>query len=178
MATSTPTPPDVAPTPTPAPVPRQATLVTVSAQVAALDEMIGLAQHSIRVFDYDMSEMGWNRAARADLLSAFLRRSRTAKVDIIVHETRWLESAAPRLVALLQSFGDRMTVYRTGAEARSASDPLVLVDGRHFLHRFHYEQPRATLAIESPHLAGPLVNRFDEIWTTGEAGMTGTVLGL
>ena len=153
-------------------------MATVSAQVAALDEIIGLAQHSIRVFDNDMSEMGWNSAARTERLSAFLRRARTSKIEIIVHETRWLESSAPRLLALLKSFGDRMTIYRTGSEARGASDPLVLVDGRHFLHRFHVEQPRATLAIESPHLAGPLVNRFEEIWATGEPGLTGTVLGI
>jgi len=152
--------------------------VTVSAQVAALDEIIALARHSIRVFDNDMSEMGWNSAARAEQLSAFLRRARTSKIEIIVHETRWLESSSPRLLALLKSFGDRMTIYRTGPEARGASDPLVLVDGRHFLHRFHIEQPRATLAIESPHLAGPLINRFDEIWATGEPGLTGTVLGI
>ena len=172
MATSTPTPD------APALQPRQEALDTVSAQVAALDELIGIAQHSIRVFDSDMSEMGWNSASRADRLSAFLRRSRTSKVEIIVHETRWLEASCPRLLAVLRAFGDRMTIYRTGPEARGASDPLVLVDGRHFLHRFHIEQPRATLAVESPHLAGPLVNRFDEIWATGEPGLTGTVLGI
>jgi hypothetical protein len=174
MATSTPATPDAAPRPQP----RQETLVTVSAQVAALDELVALAQHSIRVFDYDMSEMGWNSTARTERLSAFLRRSRTSKVEIIVHQTRWLEASCPRLIALLKSFGDRMTIYRTGPEARGASDPLVLVDGRHFLHRFHVEQPRASLAIESPQLAGPLVNRFEEIWATGEAGLTGTVLGI
>ena len=140
MATFTPKPPEGPP----APPPRQESLVTVSEQIAALDELVGLARHSIRVFDYDMSELGWNRAARAELLSAFLRRSRTSKVEIIVHETRWLESSCPRLLALLKSFGDRMTIYRTGPEARGATDPLVLVDGRHFLHRFHIEQPRAT----------------------------------
>ena len=174
MATSTSTTPEGAN----APAPRQQTLVTVGEQVAALDEIVGLARHSIRVFDNDMSEMGWNRQARTDLLSAFLRRSPTSKVEIIVHETRWLESSCPRLVDLLKRFGDRMTIYTTGPEARSASDPLALVDGRHFLHRFHIEQPRATLAIESPQLAGPLVNRFEEIWATGEAGLTGTVLGI
>jgi hypothetical protein len=174
MATSTPTPPDGVP----APQSRQESLVTVSAQVAALDEIIGLAQHSIRVFDHDMSGMGWNTPARADRLAAFLRRSRTSKLEIVVHETRWLESSCPRLLVLLKSFGDRMTIYRTGPEARGASDPLVLVDGRHFLHRFHVEQPRAALAIESPQQAGPLVNRFEEIWATGEPGLTGTVLGI
>ena len=174
MATSIPTPPDAVPSPQP----RQDTLVTVSEQIAALDEIIGLARHSIRIFDYDMSDMGWNSPARAERLSAFLRRARTSKIEIIVHETRWIESSCPRLMALLRSFGDRMTIYVTGPGARSASDPLVLVDGRHFLHRFHVDQPRASLAIESPQLAGPLVNRFEEIWATGEAGLSGTVLGI
>ena len=146
--------------------------------MAALDELVALAQHSIRIFDHDMSALGWNSPARTDRLSAFLRRSRTSKVEIIVHETRWLEASCPRLIALLKSFGDRVTIYRTGPEARGASDPLVLVDGRHFLHRFHVEQPRATLAVESPQLAGPLINRFEEIWATGEPGLTGTVLGI
>ena len=130
------------------------------------------------MFDFDLSEMGWNSPARAERLAAFLRRSRSSKLEIIVHETRWLESSCPRLTALLKSFSDRITVYRTGAEAKGASDPLVIVDGRHFLHRFHVEQPRAALVIEDPHLARPLVNRFDEIWATGEPGLTGTVLGL
>jgi len=174
MATSIPTPPDAAP----APKPREETLLSVSEQVAALDELVGLAQHSIRVFDYDLQGMGWNSQARAERLSAFLRRSRTAKIEIIVHETRWIESSCPRLMALLRSFGDRMTIYVTGPEARGASDPLVLIDGRHFLHRFHIDQPRAMLAVEAPHLAGPLVNRFEEIWATGESGLAGTVLGI
>lgn len=152
--------------------------MTIAEQVAAIDELIGLAQHSIRVFDYDMSEMGWNGAARAEALAAFLRRSRNAKLEIIVRETRWLEASCPRLMNLLKMWSDRITLYKTGPEAQGASDPLVLVDGRHFLHRFHYEQPRAALAVEEPQLARPLINRFEEIWATGEPGLTGTVLGI
>jgi hypothetical protein len=173
MATSTP------PTePAGRPEPRQQSLTTVREQSDAIDELVALARHSIRVFDRDLSETGWNSPKRAEALSAFLRRGRASKLDVIVHDTRWLESSCPRLTALLRSFGDRVTIYKTGAEAQSAADPLVLVDGRHFLHRFHVDQPRATLAIESPQLAGPLVNRFEEIWATGEPGLTGTVLGL
>jgi hypothetical protein len=174
MATSTPAPADAGAVP----VPRQETLATIAAQVAALDELIRIARHSIRVFDCDMAQMGWNTPARAEALAAFLRRSRTAKLDIIVHDTHWLEASCPRLVALLKVFSDRITIYKTGPGAQGAADPLVLVDARHFLHRFHVEQPRAALAIEEPHLARPLVNRFDEIWATGEPGLTGTVLGL
>jgi hypothetical protein len=57
-------------------------------------------------------------------------------------------------------------------------DPLVIADGRHFLHRFHIDHPRASLVIDNSQLAGPLVARFEEIWATGEPGVAGTVLGL
>jgi hypothetical protein len=54
----------------------------------------------------------------------------------------------------------------------------VIVDGQHFLHRYHIQQPRATLSIGMPQAARSLVTRFDEIWATGEPGLTPTVLGL
>jgi hypothetical protein len=176
MASSTPTPGDGASAP--AREPRQQMLDTIAEQVTAIDELVDIAEHTIRVFDDDLSEMGWNRPARAEKLSAFLRRSRTAKLDIIVHDTTWLEASGARLMNLLRTWSGAVTVYRTGAEAKSAMDPLIIVDNRHFLHRFHIEQPRAALAIEEPHLARPLVDRFNEIWATGEPGVSGTVLGI
>jgi hypothetical protein len=57
-------------------------------------------------------------------------------------------------------------------------DPLLIADGRHFLHRFHIDHPRAALAIEQPQLARPLVMRFEQIWATGEPGLSATALGL
>jgi hypothetical protein len=153
-------------------------LATVAEQVQAIDELIDLAHESIRVFDRDLSDMGWNNAARAQRLTTFFRRSRTAKLEMIVHDTRWIESSCPRLTNLLRTFGHAITLYKTGPEASGAMDPLVIVDGRHFLHRFHIDQPRATLAIEQPAAAKPLVTRFDEIWASGEPGLAGTTLGL
>ena len=150
---------------------------TVTEQVAALDAIVALARARLQVFDVDLSEGGWDRPERVDALSRFLR-GRNARFDVIVHDTRWLEASAPRFVALLRQFGHAMTVYRTGAEARGAMDPLCIVDGRHFVHRFHVERPRAAVAIEMPQVARPLCARFDEIWATGEPGLTPTVLGL
>ena len=160
------------------PVPREARLDTVSAQSAAIDELIGLAQHKLQVFDIDLSQTGWDTAARATHLATFLRRAPAARFDLILHNTRWMETSCPHLVNLLRRYSPAITVYQTGPEARVAMDPLVIVDGRHFLHRFHVDQPRASLVIENPQLAGPLVTRFDEIWATGEPGVAGTVLGL
>jgi hypothetical protein len=156
---------------------REWRVASVAEQVAAIDMLVDLALARIRVFDVDLAQCGWNAAARANGLARFLARP-GARLDVIVHETRWIEANAPRFVALLRTFGHAMTVYRTGDEARAAMDPLLLVDDRHYLHRFHIDQPRASVAVDMPELARPLCARFDEIWATGEPGLTGTVLGL
>ncbi|MGI8895760.1 MAG: hypothetical protein ACR2HE_08940 [Casimicrobiaceae bacterium] len=160
------------------PTPRNDVIVTTSAYQAAIEELIGLARSKVQVFDIDLSGGGWNSAARADNLAAFLRRMPHTHVDLIVHDTRWIEQSCPRMLALLKSHSHAMTLYRTGPEARSAMDPLVIADGRHFLHRFHVDHPRAALAIEQPQDAKPLVARFEDIWATGEPGLGGSVLGL
>ena len=57
-------------------------------------------------------------------------------------------------------------------------DPLMIVDGIHFLHRFNIAQPRAALSIGDPEAAMPFVTRFDAISETSEPGLTATTLGL
>jgi hypothetical protein len=162
----------------PPPEPSETSLDTVAAQVQAIDDLIDRAQHHLQVFDVDMAQGGWQSAARSERVAAFLRRTPKARLDVIVHDTRWLESSCPRFVALLRRHSHAITVYRTGPEARAALDPLVIADGRHFLHRFHIDQPRAVFATDSPQRARPLVLRFEEIWATGEPGLNASVLGL
>ncbi|HEY8623681.1 MAG TPA: hypothetical protein VIM74_07420 [Casimicrobiaceae bacterium] len=159
------------------PEPRVAELATIAEQTAAIDKLIALARHHIQVFDQDLSQTGWNDAARTERLAAFLREVRGRRLDIIVHDTRYLERACPRLLKLLGAYGN-MAILQTGAEGKVATDPLLIVDGQHYLHRFHFEQPRAALGILQPEQTQPLVARFGEIWATGEPGVTATVLGL
>ena len=160
------------------PEPREQMLDTVASLASAIDELVEVAQQRLQVVDIDLSQGGWQSAARAPALTAFLRRGRHARLDSIVHDARFIETSCARLLILLRQYAHAVTIYRTSGEARKAMDPLVIADGRHFLHRFHIEQPRATLAIEHPQLARPLVMRFDQIWATGEPGLSASVLGL
>src|SRR5450755_944346 len=170
MASSTSTDPPIEP--------RVVLLSSVAEQATAIDELIPMARRQIRVFDQDLSQAGWNSAARAERLAAFLRGVRGRRLDIIVHDTRYLESACPRMLRLLGAYGHAMAILQTGDEGRVATDPLVIVDGQHYLHRFHFEQPRAALGIVQPEQAQLLAARFGEIWATGAPGMNATVLGL
>jgi hypothetical protein len=153
-------------------------LSSIGEQTAAIDELIGLARHRIQVFDRDLSQTGWNDVARSERLATFLREVRGRRLDIIVHDTRYLETSCPRMLRLLGAYGHAMAILQTGPEGKVATDPLLIVDGRHYLHRFHFEQPRAALGIAQPEQTQPLAARFDEIWATGEGGITPTVLGL
>lgn len=176
MATSTPTPPDA--DPPPATQPRHETLDSVAAQIDAIDMLIGLARHSIRVFDVDLSGTRWNDAARAQKIVAFLRATPDARLDIVVHDTGWIERSCPRLTGLLKVHGHVITVRRTGEDAKHAMDPLLIVDDRHYLHRLHVAKPRAVLGVAEPDGAKPLVERFAAIWSSAEPGLSATVLGL
>jgi hypothetical protein len=158
--------------------PRETVLDTVAAQTAAIDELIALARQRLQIFDIDLSQGGWRSAARAENLAAFLRRAPNARIDLIVHDLRFVEASCPRILGLLRLHSHMITFYRTGSEARSAMDPLLIADGRHFLHRFHIDHPRASFAIEQPQLARSLVTRFEQIWATGEPGLSATVLGI
>jgi hypothetical protein len=172
MATSPP------PADTASPAPEERRLDTLAAQVEAIDWLLALATQRVLVFDRALADTGWESAARAENVKAFLRRSHGAELRIIVHDTRHLESACPRLTTLLRTYGHAMSVWRTGVEARGATDALTIADGRHALHRYHVERPRATLLVEMPQVVRPLVERFDEIWATGEPAVGGTTLGL
>jgi hypothetical protein len=175
MATSP--PPDTSLPPPPG-LPREERLESIAALVRAHDDVIALARRHIKVFDIDLSWGGWNAAARCDLLGSYLRRIPGARLDVIVHDTHWIEAVGARLLALLARHSHAMKVYRTGGSARAARDPLLIVDDEHFVHRFHIDRTGGTLSIGSPERAKPLVERFDEIWESGEPGVTGTVLGL
>jgi hypothetical protein len=157
---------------------RTVALTSVAEQIAAIDELIALAQRRIRVFDHDLSQTGWNQPARIERLSAFLRGTRGRRLDIIVHDTAYLETACPRMLNLLRNYSHAMTIYRTGPEAKVATDPLLIVDDRHYLHRFHIDQARASMGVEQPEQTRPLASRYEEIWATGEPGVNATVLGL
>ena len=171
MATSPPTPETLPP-------PEERRLDTLNAQREAIDALLGLATQRVLVFDRDLADTGWDRAERAELVKAFLRRSRGAELRLIVHDPRPLETTCPRITALLKVYGHAMSVWRTGEEARAATDALLIADARHALHRYHVEQPRATLLLSMPAAVKPLVSRFEEIWATGAPAIGGTTLGL
>ncbi|MDP2827293.1 MAG: hypothetical protein Q8O37_01670 [Sulfuricellaceae bacterium] len=144
----------------------------------AVDEIIGLATHSLKIFDINLRGAGYNSPVRIELLQNFLHLNRANRLIIILHDTNYLQRECPRLIGLLRLFSHSSSVYQTTDEAKSVSDPFIIADETHYLHRFHYEYPRALLALNDPEGALDTSRRFNEILNASEPSAPATTLGL
>jgi hypothetical protein len=127
-----------------------------------IDSLIPQTQQVIRVFDRTLSR-DWNRGERIELLRQFLRKARENRLHIILHDTRQIPAAQPRLLELARQFGHACLIRETLKQARHVYDPFVLFDGSHYLHRFHYNHLRAAQGLHDAVGNRQLLERFDEI---------------
>jgi hypothetical protein len=150
----------------------------IAESLEAIDEVISVADRTLRIFDVSLSGRGFNSPARAAALREFLVRGRSHRILIALHETDLLERENPRLLTLLRQFPMSIEIHRTLAQARNANDPFVLADDHSLWHQLHYEQPRAVVALHLPADTLPISQRFDEIWELSEPAVSATTLGL
>ena len=150
----------------------------IAESLAAIDEVISVAQHTLRIFDITLGNRGFNSPGRADKLREFLVGGRAHRLQIALHETDGLERDCPRLLTLLRQFPMSIEIHRTIAQARNAMDPFVLADDHSVWHQLHFEQPRAIVALHSPADTLPIAQRFEEIWDLSEPAVSATTLGL
>ena len=146
--------------------------------LAAIDEVIGVAQRNIRIFDFTLGLRGFNSPARSELLRKFLVAGRVHRLQIALHEPEHLVRECPRLLVLLRQFPMSIEIHRTLAQAREASDPFVIADDHSVWHQQHHAQPRAIVALHSPADATAILQRFGEIWDLSEPAVSATTLGL
>lgn len=146
--------------------------------IAAIDELIAVARHTLRIFDITLAQRGFDSPARAEKLRDFLVAGRAHRLLIVLHETTLLQRECPRLIGLLRQFPMSIEIHRTVGEACNATDPFALADDHSVWHQLHYSQPRAIVALHSPADALPIAQRFEEIWELSEPAVSATTLGL
>jgi hypothetical protein len=161
-----------------APQPSYRQISGIAESLAAIDEVISVAERAIRIFDVSLSNRGFNSPALAEKLRHFLVAGRSHRIFIALHETELLERENPRLLTLLRQFPLSIEIHRTLAQARNANDPFVVADDHSVWHLHHREQPRAIVALHSPADAIPIMQRFDEIWNLSEPAVWATTTGL
>jgi hypothetical protein len=142
-----------------------------------VDRMIPLTQSIIRVFDKAPGR-AWNSTARIELLRQFLLANRANRLLILLHDIRPLATECPRLISLAQYFTHACVIRETLRAAKQASDPFVIFDGSHYVHRFHYDHMRAAQGSHDAAGAQQLIERFSEILDCSGPPLAANVTGL
>ncbi|GAO37496.1 hypothetical protein SCT_2926 [Sulfuricella sp. T08] len=144
----------------------------------ALDVLIEIARHRLRIFDYNLEDGGYTTLRRYELLRTFLLSSRSNRLEIVLHDIDYLTRFCPRILSLLKQFSHAITIQKTTPQAKGIYDPFAIADEACFLHRFHYDNPRALLALNDIEGSHVLIKRFEEIRAASAPSITATTLGL
>ena len=145
---------------------------------AGLNTLLEQAQHTVRIFDFSLSDGGYNSPRRFVLVQRFLLASPANRLKIVLHETDYLLRFCPRMMMLIKQFSHAIEVNQTNPEARRTYDPFAITDRDCHVHRFHYEDSRAVLVLHDLAATEILNRRFDEIWDLSSPIAATTVLGL
>jgi hypothetical protein len=149
-----------------------------SEYVEAINRVISKSSNSIRIFEYNLEEGGFNTSERFELLRSFLLKNRQNRLMIILHDVDYIVRYCPRMMTLLTQFSHAIDIHQSTPEARRTYDPFVIGDDRHYVHRFHFDSPRAKLGLDDTVATHPLLDRFEEIWMLSSPAVFSTTLGL
>jgi hypothetical protein len=153
-------------------------LETLGESLSAINDMIGIATGSIKIFDFSLAEYGFNSRARVEQLNRFLMGSRKRRIDIVVHQTTYLERDAPRMINLLRTHSHCISISKTTHAARHAMDAFIIADEHSYWHRLHIDHARSVAAINDPQGTGGLLLRFSELVEASEPGISASTIGL
>jgi hypothetical protein len=159
------------------PAPRQSPLLGNAAYDAALDDILGRARKTVRIFETTLGG-GYNSPGRVELLRTFLLANRRNRLQIVVHDVRSLDRNCPRLLNLLRVHAHAMSIHETHEVAKAVYDPFAVADEQHYVHRFHFEEMRGLMAVDDPLGTHPFLERFAEIWEASSPAVSATTLGL
>lgn len=150
----------------------------VTDYVGALDELCGLAQHTLFIFENDFDNLGFNNEARYNKMRHFLLSSPNVHLHLLAHDSQPLVRFCPRIMMLMRQFSHHMHIYQTPLNLRHLSEPFAVADERHFVRRFHFDDARGIFAQNDPEGARLLKSRFEEMWASSHPSATATTLGL
>ncbi len=142
----------------------------------ALNDLIGRSERTFELFDHSLALQDWGSKARCDALHNAMF-GRHVQVRILLTDTRYVTTQAPRLVNLLKTMGHRLEIV--GSQARSLpSSSFAVADRQHFLFRPDSVRSTGTLYFETPEKSIPYSDIFHVLWEQGGDRVFAEALGL
>jgi hypothetical protein len=150
----------------------------ISEYVDALDDLCGLAQRSLFIFENDFDSLGFNSEKRFTQLRRFLLSGPNVQLHLLAHDPQPLVRFCPRIMILIKQFSHLMHIYQTPVNLRHLTAPFSIADSRHFVRRFHFDDTRGIFAKNDPEGTIVLKSRFEQMWESSHPSASATTLGL
>jgi hypothetical protein len=145
---------------------------------AAIARTLAGARRELRVFERDLSHMGFEERAQTDLLNGFLAAGRDRRLHLVVHDLAPLQARMPRLLALLRDYASQVEVRVTPEHLRHLAESWVLADQESGTVRFHADHARGKCVVGLPAEIKPWWQRADDLQAESEACLPWAVAGL
>ena len=146
--------------------------------VSALNTLLSGAQRQIRIYDWDLSDGGFEMPARIELLNEFCKQGLGREVKILLADDTYLRRHAGQMMRLLSVWGHLLHVRVRDSEPPPAHDCFVLVDDVGVLKRFDKDQAKGLMRLDSRGDVAELAIRFDGEWGRAERRVSAHTLGL
>lgn len=142
----------------------------------AINDLLARTERTLDVYDHSLELQDWGSKARCEALhdATF---GRNVHVRILLVNTRYVSTQAPRLMNLLKTMGHRMEIV--GSQARGLPpSSFVVADRQHFLFRPDSVHSAGTLYFETPSKSIPYTDTFHVLWEQGGDRVFPESLGL
>lgn len=141
-------------------------------------EVMLLARRDLRIFDTDLSELGFNTPEVEEQMGKFLRGARTNRLLIAVRDTEYIVQSCPRLIRLLRQYSHAIFIHQINDKIRNLEDIMLIADDAHYLRRPNFEQPKGVVVLNDAGETRGWLNRFEEIWEQSTPAVSATTVGL
>lgn len=145
--------------------------------LAALDTLLRQARRLIRIRDVDLRGQDWDAPARPALLEEFLRSDRARRVEILLHDGRYLTGHCPLLMKLLCHYGQQIEI-RVHDEIAPSEACYVLGDTTLLLQRYQRDAWRGRYSANDGPGVIALAEQFAADWERSPGALAYTPLGL
>jgi len=132
----------------------------------------------MRIFEPDGSALRLNAPARLARLEAFLRRSRTRRIQVVLHDTEHLTRYCPRMMEFLRRFNHVIQINKTHDQIRSLQDAFIVLDAVHYVRRPVASRKRGAIGLNDENEGLAMRSRFLELWAASFPGVSSTTVGL
>lgn len=127
-------------------------------------EIIGSAKQSVKIYSQGLDPRILNNREIEKYLTAFVKKSRASKIQLLIYNEQLMRGIDHRLVSLAQKFTSYVDIKVVPRDYHENPFGFYLVDNRHMIYRSNVERYEAEQLTVPNFLIKEKTKLFDSIW--------------